>query len=64
LCEHSLSELNELIVAQVAAAELAAETIVEARALRDAAADLYLDGYHDVALDLIDQAFALLGKRK
>jgi hypothetical protein len=61
-CERSLQELADLILAESShpSSPLGAEAIEEARELRAAAAELYLDGLYELALQLIDEAFALL----
>lgn len=64
LCERSLADLTALIDERAASPDVSAGAIAEARALRDVATDLYLDGNSNDALDFIDQAFRLLGRRK
>jgi hypothetical protein len=64
LCVRSLQELDSLIATSAAAGTVSGDAIAEARALRSAAADLYLDGDSELALELIDQAFVILGTRK
>jgi hypothetical protein len=64
ICVRSLQELDSLIATTAAAGTVSGDAIAEARALRSAAADLYLDGDSELALELIDQAFVLLGTRK
>lgn len=64
LCERSLQELAALIAAKTAEAGFPPDVLAEARALRAAAAELYIDGHSETALDLIDEAFALIRNRK
>jgi hypothetical protein len=64
LCERSLQELDALIETKATDDRFPTSALAEARALRDAAADLYLDGRSELALDLIDEAIALLENRK
>jgi hypothetical protein len=59
-CERSLQELADLIAAAAAEPTLKPAVLDEARELRAAAAGLYLDGLYELALQLIDEAFALL----
>jgi hypothetical protein len=62
LCERALQDLAVLIEERAADGTVAPDAVAEARALHDAATDLYLEGESELALELCDQAFLLLGK--
>jgi hypothetical protein len=61
-CERALQDLDILIAERVAEGSTPRDVIAEARALREAAVEVYLQGDSELALDLVDQAFELLGK--
>jgi hypothetical protein len=59
LCEESLQQLQTLIESKSDDPSFPSETLTEAKELRSVAAELYLNGAIDLALELIDEAFAL-----
>ncbi len=60
LCEQSLQQLDALIENKTGDPSLSPGAVAEAKELRRAAAGLYLNGDFELALELIDEAFALL----
>jgi len=60
-CEQELLHLDGLIALQSDDAAFPEHRLIEARALRDVAADLCMEGQADLALELIAEAALLLG---
>ncbi len=60
LCEQSLQQLDTIIENKADDPSFPPEALAEARELRNIAAELYLDGEIELALEMIDEAFALL----
>lgn len=61
-CEHELIELDGLIALRSDDAEFPRHRVIEARALRDAAAELCIESQFNLALEFIDEAAVILGK--
>lgn len=59
-CERELLYLDERIETSTRSAVLPAAILAEAVELRRSAAGLMLDGYYELALELIEEAIALL----
>lgn len=61
-CEQGLQALDDAIERSAKDALVPAATLHEARALRTTAGELYLEAEFQLALELIDEALALLGR--
>ena len=59
-CERALGELDALIATRSADAAFSAERLLEARALRGAAFELYVTTEYDIAFGLVEEAMTLL----
>ncbi len=60
-CEQELVRLDQLIARRSEDTTLPSHRLIEARVLRDAAAELCLDAHFQLALELIADATGLLG---
>lgn len=61
-CERAIAHLDSLILESQHSPTVKTGALVEARALRGTAAELYLDGEYELALEFIDEAITILGK--
>jgi len=61
-CEQGLEALDAAIERSAKDAMVSAAALHEARALRTAAGELYFEAEFQLALELIDEALALLGR--
>ena len=60
-CESGLQSLDVAIERAAGDAAVSAAALYEAQALRETAGELYLEAQFQLALELIDEALALLG---